>query len=124
MIVPNELRIGSMLNYQTSEGDIIPIVIDWKDLKWITEDPIGFNAVHEPIQLTRKMVKGIMKDNPFNDEHLKVWTSLTDNDVYFEILTYNIKMTYLHQFQNIYFALTNKILFVNLGINLSPDLTI
>lgn len=113
MIKKEDLRIGNVLNYQTVK-DMMPTIIDWQDLRWITEDPEGFNSVHEPVKLTRKLVKKIMKDNPFKDEHLRVWTSLTDNDVYFEILTYNIKITYLHQLQNLYHALTGEELIVNL----------
>jgi len=114
MIKKEDLRIGNVLNYYTAEGDVMPAVIDWQDLKWITEDPKGFNAVHEPLSLTRKLVKKIMNDNPFKNEHLRVWTSLTDNDVYFEILTYNIKITYLHQLQNLYHTLMGEDLIINL----------
>ena len=42
----HDLKCGNILNYDTSEGEILPTVIDWQDLKWLTEDPKGFNLVH------------------------------------------------------------------------------
>ena len=49
-----ELRIGNILNYDTAEGEILPSVIDWQDLKWISEDTKGFNLVHSAIPLTEE----------------------------------------------------------------------
>jgi hypothetical protein len=49
-----ELRIGNLVNYDTAEGDVLPNVIDWQDLKWLSEDEQGFNLVHNPIPLTEE----------------------------------------------------------------------
>jgi hypothetical protein len=47
---------GEILNYDTAEGEILPTVIDWQDLKWLTEDQKGFNLVHSPIPLTEELI--------------------------------------------------------------------
>jgi hypothetical protein len=54
MIKKEDLRIGNILNYTTSENDIYKTTIDWQDLKWISEDQKGFNLVHDPIPLTEE----------------------------------------------------------------------
>ena len=53
----HDLKCGNVLNYYTAEGEILPTVIDWQDLKWLTEDPKGFNLVHSPIPLTEEHLK-------------------------------------------------------------------
>lgn len=63
MVVINELRIGNLLNYDTPEGDITPTKIDWSDLKWLAEDPIGFNSAHTPIRLTVDKLKEFSFEN-------------------------------------------------------------
>ena len=52
----HDLKCGNILNYDTAEGEILPTVIDWQDLKWLTEDPKGFNLVHSPIPLTEELI--------------------------------------------------------------------
>jgi len=54
MIKKEELRIGNILNYTTSENEIYKTKLDWQDLKWISEDQKGFNLVHDPIPLTEE----------------------------------------------------------------------
>lgn len=51
MIKPQDIRVGSVLLYLTSEGEWMHSVMDWQDIKWISEDPVGFNAVHKPIEI-------------------------------------------------------------------------
>ena len=53
----HDLKCGNILNYDTAEGEILPTVIDWQDLKWLAEDPKGFNLVHSPIRLDEDNVK-------------------------------------------------------------------
>lgn len=52
MIIPEEISVGNVLDYLTSEGDWMPAVMDWQGIKWLTEDPKGFNAVHRPRVVT------------------------------------------------------------------------
>lgn len=52
----HDLKCGNILNYATAEGEILPTVIDWQHLKWLTEDPKGFNLVHSGIRLTEEIM--------------------------------------------------------------------
>ena len=56
MIKAEELRVGNALNYVTSEGNTVISIMDWKDIKWISEDPKGFNLVHSPIFITNEIL--------------------------------------------------------------------
>jgi len=47
-----DLRIGNILNYNTAEGDVLPMRITIGDLSWISENEVGFNLVHSPILIT------------------------------------------------------------------------
>jgi len=75
MIKINELRTGNQLNYQTAEGDVLPTKIDWQDLKWLEEDPKGFNAVHAPITLTEDLMKKIWCN--YNKDNNRIEFSMT-----------------------------------------------
>jgi len=115
----NELRIGNLLNYQTAEGDILTAIIDWQDLKWLSEDEKGFNLVHNPILLTEdwllkfgfkyslKLDDFMFKDQndifemqPYKKGFLNsvLWC---DNEILQEV-------KYAHQLQNLYFSLTGE----------------
>lgn len=63
MIKLNELRTGNLLNYDNSEGETLPTKIDWQDLKWLDEDPKGFNLAHTPIPLTEEKLKELSFEN-------------------------------------------------------------
>jgi hypothetical protein len=52
----HDLKCGNILNYHTAEGEILPTVIDWQGLKWLTEDSKGFNLVHSPIKLNDSLI--------------------------------------------------------------------
>lgn len=110
-----ELRIGNLLNYHTAEGEVLPTVIDWQDLKWISEDPKGFNLVHSPIPLTEEiLLKCGYATCSFRDNHfvIKGHTIWKCNDLF--ICDKNgIVLKYLHQLQNLYHALTGEELTVN-----------
>lgn len=85
----NELRCGNTVNYFTEEGDYIPTVIDWQHLKWLTEDPKGFNLVHLPIQIT--------------DEWLLEFGLIKKVKTEYQV---SIPLEYIHELQNLYFDLT------------------
>lgn len=127
MIKENELRIGSVINYTTDEGDILPSVMDWQDIKWIQEDAKGFNLVHSPIDLTEEILLkcGFSKDgykNGFLGKDFKSGNIIIDfvlcepfkkgefNKFYSHDLEgYKyVEIQYLHQLQNLYFALTGE----------------
>jgi hypothetical protein len=118
----NELRCGNLINYLTAEGDNLETTIDWQDLKWVTEDPNGFNYVHLPIPLTEEwLVKlgfekfdddgySIKVDNAtliidIEDFSIGVFHSEYDYNkgLYF---TPNKCFRTVHQLQNLFFSLT------------------
>jgi hypothetical protein len=123
MITANELRIGNTLNYYTAEGDILPTTIDWQDLKWISEDEAGFKAVHAPIPLTEEWLirfgfewSTIDKDyRLFPSAEIQIIADVIKGSACCMLYTRTIHtdykpiyspITYVHQLQNLYFALT------------------
>jgi hypothetical protein len=124
MLSANELRIGNLVNYYDvdEQGELLNI-IDWQDLKWLSENEKSFNAVHKPIPLTKEWLLKFGfedKQNCFNlskreklghdfgdfavskydDTQMKVWRG----DRYIGVC----HIQYVHQLQNLYFALTNE----------------
>jgi len=127
-----ELRIGNFLNYDTGEG-VELAVIDWQDLKWISENDGSFNKDHSPIPLTEEWLlrfgfersecgKICVKKYYLNrvpekeysielmifSDHIACWVSSLELESNYveEIMTKPIH--YLHQLQNLYFALTGE----------------
>lgn len=135
MIKKEDLSIGNVLNYQTAEGDVMPAVIDWQDLKWITEDPEGFNVVHSGIELTPSVMTDVLgfeecEPTYFNDrENITfcgwcpfdriqvVLRSNGENEIHTpysrDSITEKRPITHLHQLQNLYHALTGEELTIN-----------
>jgi hypothetical protein len=111
-----ELRIGNLVNYDTAEGDVLPNVIDWQDLKWLSEDEQGFNLVHNPIPLTEEWLLrfgfkhlGNGKFSGGFKNMFKISSHQFGIDFYYGgIDPYYIKPHYVHNLQNLFFALTNK----------------
>jgi len=111
----HDLKCGNILNYDTSEGEILPTVIDWQDLKWLTEDPKGFNLVHSPIFLNSEWLEKLGFDKIENSKH-KVRVDL-DGDVFVKHqMTYMLnwqfvtKIKYVHELQNLHYSLTGEML--------------
>lgn len=115
MIKLNELRTGNLLNYDTSEGETLPTKIDWQDLKWLDEDPKGFNLVHTPIPLTEELIKDFgfanskTQDKFFTKDNT-VGISTADDKFRFiqgnfvcQLVLRDLK--YIHELQNIYYSL-------------------
>lgn len=120
MIKANELRIGNLINYATydmSNGNniLVPVVVDVNIIKAIELSP-DLNVYH-PIQLSQEILEraGLVKDiidgwNWHIDFMLFVVRKLIAEDGY----TVSIsdccicEIKYLHQLQNLYFALTGN----------------
>lgn len=117
----HDLKCGNILNYETSEGEIVPTVIDWQDLKWLTGDPKGFNLVHSPIPLTEEYLRvfgAIENQNYWLLDDIELAWITTDG--YFEIewqtpyYSWKIKpFKYVHELQNFYYCLTGVMLSFN-----------
>lgn len=107
----SDLRTGNLLNYDTSEGETLPTKIDWHDLKWLSKDPKGFNLVHTPITLTDEwLVKfGFEKDGQgfVNKIILYGENDFRYNASFFEYHSL-ISVKYVHQLQNLFFALLGE----------------
>ena len=103
-----ELRIGNLLNYTTAEGDVLTNVIDWQDLKWLSEDEQGFNLVHSFIPLTESIFYdlGFLIFERRNEKRSVVVTKTTPSGTRYFIFHTEIK--YVHELQNWYFLLTNE----------------
>lgn len=115
MIILKELRCGNIFNYHTAEGEILPTTIDWQDMKWLTEDPKGFNLVHSPVPLTDDIMLqfgfqlfpwGWVKQSKNNFE---VRINLTSFGFGYDVEgNYPVNVAYLHRLQNLYFDLTGE----------------
>jgi hypothetical protein len=118
-----DLRIGNILNYDIAEGDTLPTRIDWQDLKWISEDEVGFNLVHSPIPLTNELLLQLGFEHKLINGRINTYTKGDFQyrySPYKKGLTHRLlgsmksnKITYVHQLQNLYFALTNQELTTN-----------
>lgn len=132
MIKENELRIGSRLLYHVNEDGIEWDIctIDWQDLKWISEDPEGFNNKHKPVPLTEEwLLKFGFVKNTYPNLH---WFKCIDNGDKFSIVEHrqyysnkhlsfyfncgglnnyssiDLQLINLHHLQTLYFALTGE----------------
>ena len=114
-----QFEVRNILNYDTAEGEILPTVIDWQDLKWLTEDPKGFNLVHSPIPLTEEwLLKFGFVPEKMEDGFLSYRLKFVDISMpYFEFTydygTESFEVKYVHQLQNLFFALTGTELTLN-----------
>jgi hypothetical protein len=52
MIKETDLRIGNVIYYQSSEDGLLPNIVDWQDLKWLSENPDNFNETFKPIPIS------------------------------------------------------------------------
>ena len=115
----HDLKCGNILNYDTAEGEILPTVIDWQDLKWLTEDPKGFNLVHSPIPLTEEwLLKFGFISNPYQDRYELVNIYFQGCKLCFECdktkgftelwISEFPNIKYVHQLQNLFHIVTGS----------------
>jgi hypothetical protein len=118
MIQPNELRIGNVLMYSTTDGDFRNAV-DVQDLTSCEDDNVWFNEVHQRIPLTPDLLLELAENNysmySFQHEYgIKgVWISW---DLHKQIAFANtpyIEIPYLHTLQNFIFAVKGEELTIN-----------
>ncbi|WP_126654099.1 hypothetical protein [Chryseobacterium aureum] len=120
MIAPQELKIGSLV-YIPETGQILPITAINMDLGVIVNRSLrmlSYNEI-EPIELTEDWllklsfekkevyVAGVMYDGWLNFSfHLDI--NHIKNTFFYHWMGGNIEIKYVHQLQNIYFALTGE----------------
>jgi hypothetical protein len=115
------------LEFKTLEEGWLPTVIDWQDLKWLTENPEDFNAIHRPIGITKDSV---LRIDSFEHRHLFAFFELHNFNFDFDLhvcvekgkpevdfsidteYEYNTvplpHITYIHQLQNLFHSLTGE----------------
>ncbi len=126
-----DLRVGNILNYDTPEGDMVNIEVRWGHIKWISEDPKGFNLVHSPIPLTEEWLEKfgftnidntniyVISMHKIGDVKLKSLAVYIDESNYtIAIVDYytgvektdllHLDYKFVHQLQNITHALTGQ----------------
>jgi hypothetical protein len=120
MINANELRIGNYVTYHGEED--MPCCLDAQDIVNIFNKYMGNDEIHSPILLTPEILEqcGFKFNQELNGWELKGWlpfhihsmNGIYDNDMYC-LTTFKKdwkigKFQYLHQLQNLYFALTGE----------------
>ena len=132
MIKANELRIGNYVNYEQTTHLITGVNIDYSISVWVDKENQEFLYQHQnnelkPIPLTEEwLIKfGFEKystksefycldstsiyEGTLNYNYKNNFISLSGmNDDYHEELILVKPMLYVHQLQNLYFALTNE----------------
>ena len=114
----HDLRVGSILNYDTGEG-IAHTIIDWQDLKWLTENPTDFNKSHSPIKLDNEWLLKLGFEEVYNSDFTKRYDFIKDTRFDFLVNKQNESLSgfrfkgntfyqevkYVHQFQNFYHSI-------------------
>lgn len=123
MIEIKEIRIGNYVNDYL--GNTVKVTDIYKGLIYHTENKIGVTHgnILEPIPLTEEILLkcgfeylddlGIFFKGLFEIQKLRLGIDLRER---FEVMLYdfNPSLDYLHQLQNIYFALTGEELIISL----------
>jgi hypothetical protein len=116
MIKANDLRVGNKVYYNTGESIEVHL-IDSVDIKLAEQYKLLFNANHSPIPLTEEW---LIKMGFYKDEDISYryyfdfgWAvilayDLDDNCVRIGDSWDFAKATYVHQLQNLTYALTNE----------------
>ncbi len=115
MIKANELRIGNILNYNTSKEEVLPIVVDWEIIQSYSQNEIEFTSYFKPLELTPKWLKKfgfIQNNNAWSKNGLSLFDYNFSQGELNLILNASScpapDVKYVHQLQNLYFALTGK----------------
>lgn len=129
MIKANELRVGNLLEYHVNEEGMTwePTAIDHQDIAWCTTDEDNFNKVHRPIPLTEDWLLKLgfeVRESSTCKEWYIGMNEIT-HDWLFSITWLDRPelinapnapfyrngrhaLRFVHQLQNLYFALTGK----------------
>ncbi len=121
-----DFRIGNLIHY-FSEGENSVISVNTGTLQWMQDDNKQFNMVHSPIDLTEEWLVNfgfVIDDSQYgiawNNGH--EWHSIYlvpyENGIASVIKTHGVgternimnlcEIKYVHQLQNLYFALTGE----------------
>lgn len=113
-----ELRIGNVIYYQSSEDGLLPNIVDWQDLKWLSENPDSFNETFKPIPISWVVLEHLgwgvedCSDHHYLSKQVGEWglfTLLSDgNGLSYVHHNSSISKTvkYYHQLENIFYFTT------------------
>lgn len=120
MIQANELRIGNWVEHKKewshrSAGIVAPFFFQWEDRDWyaLGESTMDLDAV-QAIPLTPKILKGAGFDklDPYDIySNCKIGIAVHGDGYQIER---SIAFKYVHQLQNLYYAMTGEELKINL----------
>lgn len=124
-IEPEDLRIGNLVYYQTSEDGLMPNVIDWEDIRHSVENPGYFNDYYKGIPMNWALCEAIGLS--FKEDHgvYGIWTGFIGEWGVFELTqdgngywfnlntTMGINIKYFHQLENALYCSTGNVFFPN-----------
>jgi hypothetical protein len=100
-----DLRIGNWVQFRHTETPVLITLADF-----VREYKDEHLEDYEPIPLTEEWLERFNWNAP---KDIGVSFSLTTGEIHFVIGNYYKKIQYVHQLQNLYFALTNTELELN-----------
>jgi hypothetical protein len=120
MLTANELRIGNLVCYHGDED--LPCLLDATDIKNIADKYMNNDEIHSPIPITEEILLkcgfelnygGQLPDYIQRGGFVLFWyeEKLSANFGYMADLS--VEIQYLHELQNLYFALTGTELIVS-----------
>jgi hypothetical protein len=122
MIQANELRIGNILEYFVNENgvDWIKVKVNGWDILRCDDNPTSFNGVRRPVVLTPEILEraGFKTPDGYNSTVLYKNGLMID----YHMGKYKVRdhtlapCDYLHQLQNLFFALCGTELDINLNL--------
>jgi len=114
MIHSNELRIGNYLEYYIPTDDLgwQTTQVDWQDIRLCQEQNESFNLENRPIPLTEEWLMKFgfnSKFSGYRKVNLRLVNFLETETIYHVFFKNSLIKTiqYVHELQNVYFALTN-----------------
>lgn len=117
MIKETDLRIGNVIYYQSSEDGLLPNIVDWEDLKWLSENPENFNEIFKPIPISWVTLLKlgwekhfIYDDNSFTISKrvgpFKFFSLAVDEKGLHFATDFDCIIKYYHQLENIVYLIT------------------
>ena len=113
-ITPNQIRTGNSFQYFIGEygckWDITKL--DWQDIKWCADENENFNKVHKPIPLTDDWLLkfGFKKEDKTpskeHGQYFSIWILDYKYSFAYAPFREDCGIKYVHQLENLYFALT------------------
>lgn len=124
-IKPEDLRIGNLVYYQTSEDGLVSNIIDWEDIKMCVEHPESFNESYKGIPMNWALCEAI--GLIYKEDHgvYGIWTGFIGEWGVFELIqdgngywfypntTMGINIKYFHQLENALYFTTGDVFFSN-----------